>query len=617
MSSYHRSDIEGEGESKLGIARLWVLRGCAAVLIPGLILGVAFGVLEFGLRLAGVGNPTSFYLSQSLNGQSYLEANDRFTFRFFPRALARNIVPHRLEVPKSPDTFRIFLFGESAANGDPDPAYGFGRQLEVFLNERFPDTRFEVVCVAITAINSHVVLPIAREVAGIEADLWIIYMGNNEVIGPFGAGTVFGQQAPPMPLIRASLAVRKTRTGQAFEGLLGRIAGGAETPDNWEGINLFADHLLHPSDPNRARVYRHFERNLDDILAAAERAGVPVLLGTVASNLRDCAPFASLHAPHLPDSEMLLWEESFALGRELEAEGSHAEALVHYYAAATLDGHHAELLFHIARCYDRLGNMDAAARAYSAARDADALVVRADSKVNDIIRKAVLNGGDPGVHLVDTVEQLAKLSTDGIPGHHYFFEHVHFNPVGNAVVAQIYAEAVMQILPDAIRSAATAEWTNPATPQRQLALTLWDQHRLWVEMAARQSRPPFSNRLNNAEAIAWCEMRSDRLAEHKDHPLNRVIYEQALELRPEDYFLNARFGAFLQMNGLVEEALPFLRQAADAFPDFVGGQQDLGVALLILGRYAEARERFERVLEINPDYPRAHTALALIREQDL
>ena len=45
-----------------------------------------------------------------------------------------------------------------------------------------------------TAINSHAILPIARECARRDGDLWIIYMGNNEMVGPFGAGTVFGSR---------------------------------------------------------------------------------------------------------------------------------------------------------------------------------------------------------------------------------------------------------------------------------------------------------------------------------------------------------------------------------------------------------------------------------------
>ena len=60
-----------------------------------------------------------------------------------------------------------------------------------------------------TAINSHVILPIARECARRDGDLWIIYMGNNEMVGPFGAGTVFGfARTGSMALVRAELALK-------------------------------------------------------------------------------------------------------------------------------------------------------------------------------------------------------------------------------------------------------------------------------------------------------------------------------------------------------------------------------------------------------------------------
>jgi hypothetical protein len=83
-------------------------------------------------------------------------------------------VPHRMEAPKPKGTYRIFIFGESAANGDPDPAYSFGRHLEILLDERYPRTDFEIVCAAITAINSHVILPIVRDCAKRDGDLWIV-----------------------------------------------------------------------------------------------------------------------------------------------------------------------------------------------------------------------------------------------------------------------------------------------------------------------------------------------------------------------------------------------------------------------------------------------------------
>jgi len=84
--------------------------------------------------------------------------------------------------------------------------------LQAMLSLRYPGVRFEVVNAAMTAINSSVVLPIARDCANADGDIWVIYMGNNEVVGPFGPGTVFGPQVPPLPLIQSILALKTTRT---------------------------------------------------------------------------------------------------------------------------------------------------------------------------------------------------------------------------------------------------------------------------------------------------------------------------------------------------------------------------------------------------------------------
>jgi len=121
--------------------RLWLFRCCAAILIPLAI----FGGLELGLRLFGYGYPTSFFLRCEINGQDYYVPNDEFGYRFFPRALARTPAPQRMAVKKSPDTYRIFMFGESAAMGDPDSSFGAWRYLQVLLRERFPGTKFEVI----------------------------------------------------------------------------------------------------------------------------------------------------------------------------------------------------------------------------------------------------------------------------------------------------------------------------------------------------------------------------------------------------------------------------------------------------------------------------------------
>src|ERR1019366_3102445 len=73
--------------------------------------------------------------------------------------------PVMMDAKKPANTYRIFILGESAARGELEPPYAASRYLETLLDKRFPNTHFEVVNLGITAINSHVILPIARDCA--------------------------------------------------------------------------------------------------------------------------------------------------------------------------------------------------------------------------------------------------------------------------------------------------------------------------------------------------------------------------------------------------------------------------------------------------------------------
>ena len=174
-----------------------------ALLLP-LVLLVG---LEVCLRLGGYGYDPNFFKRIKIGGEDWFVQNDNFSLRFFPPETARNPGPIRMAAHKAPGTFRIFILVESAAMGDPEPAFGAYRYLEMLLREKYPEIKFEIINIAFTAINSHVILPIARECAKHEGDLWIVYMGNNEMVGPFGAATIFGAKAPPLGFVRLNLAI--------------------------------------------------------------------------------------------------------------------------------------------------------------------------------------------------------------------------------------------------------------------------------------------------------------------------------------------------------------------------------------------------------------------------
>jgi len=597
-------------ETSPGKGRLWLLRILTVVLIPAFFIGL----LEGGLRLAGFGYPTGFFTSRTLEGEKYFFTNHRFTFQFFPQALARTMIPHRIRADKPKDTYRIFVFGESAAMGDPDPAYGFTRYLEILLEERFPGTDFEIINTAITAINSHVILPIARDCAEAGGDLWILYMGNNEIIGPYGPGTVFGTRAPPLPVVRALLALKRTRIGQLMDTLRQGLRSNSGQPETWGGINMFAENLLRENDPGRFRARANFKANLEEILEEAEAAEVPVLLSTVAVNLRDCAPFGSLHDKNLHANERADWQRLFEEAEALARAKSWQEALQRYEQAAALDPVHAETHYRIGRLHARLGNFAAARTAMIRARDTDAVPVRADSPLNEHIRERSDRQPTASPYLVDTAARLARQATGGLPGNEFFYEHVHFTVAANYRMARIFADNIIKQLPDPILARDKGEWVHAVTCQRKLAASLWDQHRIWTSVAEQLTNPPFTARSNNDAELARARARARKLRDRADHPLNRKIHERALAADAEDYHLRNRYGHFLLNNGLPAEAIPHFRWITERFPDYEGGHQDLGLALLLNKQFKEAEERFERVLQIRPHYPRARQALELIRE---
>ena len=92
-------------------------------------------------------------------------------------------------------------------------------------------------------------------------------------------------------------------------------------------MEMFANNRLGYDDPARLRAYANFKGNLDDILNAAHQADVPVILSTVAVNLKDCAPFASIHAAGLDTNQESAWNQIYQQGIDLEAAGSYREAL--------------------------------------------------------------------------------------------------------------------------------------------------------------------------------------------------------------------------------------------------------------------------------------------------
>ena len=241
-------------EVKLPAWRLWLFRLMAVILIPAVLIVL----LEIGLRIFGYGYPTDFALKEKIDGRKVYLNNLSFCWRFFPKNIARPQLPFSIPVDKPKDSYRIFILGGSAAWGTPDHTYSFGRILEVMLRDRFPGIHFELVNAAVTAINSHVVLEIAKDCAEYQPDLFVTYLGNNEVVGPFGAGTVFSPLSPSLFIIRLSLWAKTIRTGQLLGNLMTAISP-KSTPVSWKGMEMFLKKQVPADSPALEIVYNNFK----------------------------------------------------------------------------------------------------------------------------------------------------------------------------------------------------------------------------------------------------------------------------------------------------------------------------------------------------------------------
>jgi tetratricopeptide (TPR) repeat protein len=584
--------------------RLWLMRLIAMIFVPLLVLGG----IELGLRLGGYGYDTHFFRKIPIQGQDYYVPNETFSYRFFPPAIARTTPPFRFAAEKATNSYRIFLFGESAAMGDPDSAYSVGRYLEILLCDRYPGTAFQVVSVAVTAIDSSTILPIARECARHQGDLWLIYMGNNEMVGPFGAETSYGLRAPGLGVIRTILAIKSTRIGQLLDSFGRRLRNNSSTPKKWGGMEMFSNNRLGYDDPARLRAYANFKGNLEDILHVAHQADVPVILSTVAVNLKECAPFASIHAAGLDTKQESAWNQIYQQGVDLETAGSYREALSMYQKAAQIDPQFADLQFRMGSCDLALTNIDQARREFELARDYDALDFRADTRINSAIQEAASRHAGRGVYLLDAAKALAQNSPDRIPGLELFYEHVHMNFAGNYLLALNFAEQAKKILPDAIAGRDKGNWASEELCDDRLAATVWDRQRVWRHVLSSIMLPPFTGQFNRTAILKtyegkWNEVKS--MINTQTPERTRQMYEQALTLAPDDNFLHVKYEEFLEAEGYLTPAIVEAKRCCELAPQLLDRYYHTGTLLVRAGNTTEAADYFSRALAIRSDYAKA------------
>lgn len=627
--------------------RLWLFRIIAAIIIPALVLLF----LEISLRLVGYGFPTTITIKDKINAVPSYRNNFKFAWRFFHPNIARTTEPFVFPANKSEDTYRIFVMGASAAAGTPDGAFCFGRMLQVMLRRQYPKANFEVVTAAMPAINSHVVLEIADDCTRYQGDLFIVYLGNNEVVGPYGAGTVFSTMSSSMSAIRLGIAIKATKLGQLVTNLLGS-AGAGNAPKIWRGLGMFLDKQVRVGDAGLEIVYKNFKRNLQDIRRLACKNGIDIIFSTVPCNLKDSPPFASLHKSNLTEAEKKSWNEIYQRGVTYEADEKYAEAIKLYLQTAQIDDSHADLQFRLGRCYWAMGEYEKARAGYLRARESDTLRFRADTRINEIVRDTAGNKTADGVYLVDAVKLFEQNSPSQTPGEELFYEHVHMNFKGNYLLAGTIFEQVQKILPERIKSYRADDFHFPTEAEcaQDLAYTDWDRCNIAEKVLNDYiKQAPFTNQLYHNQRVERMEQEINAYkAAISPEIINEVEaqYRLAIEQTPSDWWLHWKYGRLLDDLGkasaaagqyrLVLDSVPHHYEAfavlgllcgkggdLDAaiannlesvriYPTFSESHFNLGFAYHLKKDYDKAVEHYSRSVELVPDRAEAHNNLGLL-----
>ena len=203
--------------------------------------------------------------------------------------------------PKPKDTFRVYVFGGSAAMGMGFIYNGaFSRWLERMLQEACPGVNVETANLASVGYSSNQVLRLVTEVLEKgEPDLLVIYSGNNEFLD-IKAGIAMERVA--------RLPARKIHGALAERFALVRLLKKAFPKTSWnqkaeieldENTKQILSNCLNIELDNKTvnKALARYESNLRRIAQKANEKNVPVVLCTLLAN-----PFADLFSFSLDKS---------------------------------------------------------------------------------------------------------------------------------------------------------------------------------------------------------------------------------------------------------------------------------------------------------------------------
>ena len=540
--------------SKNGKNRL-ILFKATAILSPIMLLLL----LEIGLRILGYGCDLSLFIDDAKN-KGYLVMNPNASKRYFTdeeNATIGTFEP--FEKHKTAGTYRIFVLGESTTLGYPYMHNAsFHRWLLYRYMHTFPDRKFEIINLSLTAVNSYTVWGFAKEIINYQPDAVLIYCGQNEYYGTLGVAST-SQLGGNRTIIKSLLYLRSFRLVQLMgnsyshlrrmlahnnvdtrETLMKRMASKQEIPFNSEIYK---------------RGIQQFQSNMEAVCKILSDRKIPVFISNLVSNEKDLPPFIS-------------------------SEKDTANSATYQYSLA-------ETAF-------KNGYFAKAKTLYIKAKDLDMLRFRAPETLNTVISE--LPQKYPDVFLVDTRKVFEANSPHEIIGKETILEHVHPTIFGYGLMSEAFYQTIKQ------HHCLSQTWDNEISfeqLQREMPITKVDSLKGTYEIQELKEAWPFNqektldfDRLNSFEdklavallryKISWNDAIQKQMNFYLSHTdgvnATRVAEAAALEFSNDATFLNYA-GKFCMNLHEYHKAMVYYLHSFRLVKDF-GTAQSLAILFL-------------------------------------
>ena len=449
----------------MSVAKRQIMFRWLAVSLPFLALGLA----EIILRLAGLGGYPPFVRDVGeWRGSRLMMVEPAATRPYFFAARERPGYADQsvFLMPKPANTFRIFLVGESAAKGYPQPPnLSMGSFLQAMLQDLDPNKKIELLNMGTTGVSTFPLVYMTRELVCYSPDLIIVYAGNNEFYGAYGvASTSRGLGT------RAGLKAQRAIRSLAVLQKLDEILHPPPTTDTSLMEIMMGDPGINPDDSRRSLAARNLGENIREMIQTCRKAGVPIVVCTTAVNEAGLAPIGNppVLNPALPGGTAVDQAEQI-----LTSHPADAENLLQNHLRTNPKDARAWFLLGRSLLLQKKDSLDALPKA----NRLDRMPWRPSDDLQEAIRDAARSEAVP---LCDVQTWFREKSPGGVIGWELLDDHVHPSLEGQVEAARaMLATLASTGGPWATPPSRLAALPANTTYTTRLGANEWDRYGTW------------------------------------------------------------------------------------------------------------------------------------------